>query len=124
MNAKLEQNSGTSPGDIAKTTLAVLLVVGGMVGFYWFSDWPGPLRGALVGVSLAAAAVVFILTERGRALMEFLSESRFELRKVVWPTREETIRTTGLIIVVVIIVSLMLAVIDFFLAGGVRWLLG
>jgi preprotein translocase subunit SecE len=124
MNAKLEQSASATPGDIAKYTVSVLIVLAGLVGFYWFADWPGALRGALVGVALAAAAVVFVLTERGRATLEFLSESRFELRKVIWPTREDTIRSTGLIIVVVIIISLLLGLIDFILAGAIRWLLG
>lgn len=124
MNAKLEQGASATPADIAKYTLSALIVLAGLVGFYWFSEWPGALRGALIGVSLAAAAGIFVLTERGRAALEFLSESQFELRKVVWPTREDTIRSTGLIIVVVILISLLLGLIDFFLAGGIRWLLG
>jgi len=124
MNAKVEQGAPATPADIAKYTLAVLLVLGGLVGFYWFSEWPGALRGALIGVSLAAAGLVFAFTERGRAAGEFLSESRFELRKVIWPTRQDTLRSTGLIIVVVILVSLMLGVIDFFLSHAVRAMLG
>jgi preprotein translocase subunit SecE len=124
MNAKLEQGAPATPADIAKYTLAALIVLAGLVGFYWFADWPGALRGALVGVSLAIAGVVFVLTERGRATMEFLSETRFELRKVIWPTREDTLRSTGLIVVVVIIISLLLGFIDFLVSHAVRYLLG
>jgi len=124
MNAKLEQAAPATPADIAKYTVSVLIVVAGLVGFYWFSDWPGALRGALVGVAVAIAAVIFAMTERGRATMEVLSESRFELRKVVWPTREDTLRSTGLIVVVVIIISLLLGFIDFLVSHAVRFLLG
>jgi preprotein translocase subunit SecE len=124
MNAKVEQEQGASPADKLKYAVAVLIVLAGVVGFYWFADWPGAVRGAALFGTLVLAGLVFAFTERGRAFGEFLSESRFELRKVVWPTRQETVRSTGLILVVVVIISLMLMVIDFFLASGVRWLLG
>jgi preprotein translocase subunit SecE len=124
MNAKVDQDQGASPADKLKYAIAALVVLAGVVGFYWFADYPGAVRGAGLFLALVVAGVVFAFTERGRALGEFLSESRFELRKVIWPTRQETLRSTGLIIVVVIIISLMLMVIDFFLASGVRALLG
>lgn len=124
MNTKAEQGTSATPADIAKYVAAALLALAGMVGFYWFSDWPSALRGTLVAVGLVAGAVVFAFTERGRATAEFLSESRFELRKVVWPTRQDTMRSTGLIVVVVILISLLLALIDFILSNIVRALLG
>lgn len=124
MNAKVEQNESSSPMDVAKYALAALIAAAGVFGFYWFADWPGPLRGVLVAVSWAVALVVFAFTAKGRAAGEFLSESRFELRKVVWPTRDETIKGTGMIIVVVIIISLILGLIDFIVSNIVRWLLG
>jgi preprotein translocase subunit SecE len=124
MNAKVEQDQGASPVDKLKYALAAVIVLAGVVGFYWFTTWPGAVRGALLFGTLVVAGAVFAFTERGRAFGEFLSESRFELRKVVWPTRQDTVRSTGLIIVVVIIISLLLALIDFILASGVRALLG
>ena len=124
MNAKLERTAPATPADIAKYTLSAVIVVAGLVGFYWFAELPGAVRGAMIFVALAAAGVVFALTERGRASIEFLSESRFELRKVVWPTREDTIRSTGLIVVVVVIISLLLGLIDFIVSHAVRFLLG
>ena len=57
-------------------------------------------------------------THTGRSFREFVAESHFELRKVVWPTREETLRTTGVIIVVVIIISIILGLIDLMLKVG------
>jgi len=124
MNVKVEQTAAASPVDVVKYVVAAALAVGGMVGFYWFSEWPGPLRGLLVAVGFVAAAAVFAFSARGRAAIEFLSESRFELRKVVWPTREETLRTTGVIAIVVVIVSLLLGLIDLIVSNIVRWLLG
>jgi preprotein translocase subunit SecE len=70
------------------------------------------------------AGVVGAATHTGRSLRVFISESQFELRKVVWPTREETLRTTAVIGVVVIIISLILGLIDLILKWVVMdWLL-
>lgn len=125
MNAKVERDGASTPADKMKYTLAVLIVLAGVAGFYWFAaEWPAAVRGAALFGTLVLAGVVFAFTTRGRAFGEFLSESRFELRKVVWPTRQETIKSTGLIIVVVIIISILLAIIDFILASSVRALLG
>ena len=125
MNAKLEQSESNSGLDIVKLSLATLLVVGGLFGFYYFaSQWSTPVRAiALIGTFIAAA-LVGATTHTGRNLREFIAESQFELRKVVWPTRDETLRTTGVIIVVVIIISLILGLIDLILKWVVMdWLL-
>ena len=125
MNAKVEQAGGNSPADIAKLTLAGLIVVAGLVGFYYFAgQWSMALRVfALLG-SFVLAALVGIGTHTGRALRVFISESQFELRKIVWPTRQETLRTTGVIIIVVIIISIVLGLIDLLLKVIVMdWLL-
>ena len=124
MNTKVEQSTASSASDIAKYAVAVLLALGGIVAFYWFADWPGALRALLPLGGLVAAGAVFALTAKGRATLEYLSEARFELRKVIWPTRQETIRGTGVILVVVVIMSLLLGLIDFILGGGVKLLLG
>ena len=60
---------------------------------------------------------MFLTSAKGRDARGFLSESRFELRKVVWPTRQETTRMTWVVIAVVIIISLVLAGFDFI----VKW---
>ena len=126
MNAKVEKKSlqHTSTTDILKYVVAALLLVAGIFGFYWFSAWATPLRGLLVAVGLVAALVVFALTAAGRRGLEFFDEARFELRKVVWPTRQESFRTTGVVIVVIVIMSVILAVIDLVLGTGVGKLLG
>lgn len=125
MNAKVEQSESNSGADIAKLSLAVLLIVAGLVGFYYFvGQWNTALRVvALIG-AFVAAGLIGATTHTGRSLRTFIAESQFELRKVVWPTREETVRTTGVIIVVVIIISLILGLIDLILKWVVMdWLL-
>ena len=114
MNAKVEKQEGKLV-DTLKLVVAVALLVAGVVGFYWFSEVSGALRAlALIGVTLAALAIA-AFTGPGRQARNFFSESQFELRKVVWPTRQETIQTTIVILIVVIILSIILWLIDMFL---------
>ena len=125
MNSKVEQQSHSgSAGDILKYAVALLVAAAGIVGFYWFAEWPTAVRAAALIVVLAAAAAVFLASSKGRALREYASEARFELRKVVWPTRQETMRATGLITVVVVIISLLLGAMDMIISWAIRLLLG
>lgn len=125
MNTKVEQSeAAASPADIAKYALAIALVAGGIFAFYWFGQWPAPVRGLVAVLGVVAALAVMSLTAKGRQAREFMSESMFELRKVVWPTRQEAMRTTGVILVVVAIVSLILSMFDFFISWGIKALLG
>ena len=109
-----DDKAATPAGDIAKYVLALALVVGGLVAWWWFNgQWATPVRALAVVAGLVLGALVFLQTGKGRDTREFLSESRFELRKVVWPTREEATRTTWVVVIVVIILSLILAAFDF-----------
>jgi preprotein translocase subunit SecE len=125
MNAKVEQSEGNSALDVAKLTLAALLVVAGLIGFYYFAgQWNMALRIVAMLGAFLLAGLIGATTHSGRNFREFVAESHFELRKVVWPTRDETLRTTGVIIVVVIIISLILGLIDLILKWVVMdWLL-
>jgi preprotein translocase subunit SecE len=126
LNSRVEQSkSGVSAGDIVKYALALLLVAAGIFAFYWFNgQWPAVARVMAVIGGLVAGAVLFMTTAKGAQTREFIGESRFELRKVVWPTRQETTRTTWVVIVVVIIISLIIAMFDWVIQLGVKALLG
>ena len=125
MTSKTLHNQSASGGDLTKYALALLLAASGLVAFYWFDgQWPAGMRILAVVAGLVAGAVVFMATAKGVQTREFLSESRFELRKVVWPTRQETTRTMWVVIAVVILISLMLAGSDVVIQFGVKWLLG
>ena len=126
MNSKVAHSkSVASAGDFAKYALAILLAVAGVFAFYWFADqWATALRGLAVVGGLVLGGLVFMATAKGREAREFLSESRFELRKVVWPTRQEAMRTTWVVIGVVLLVSLVLAGFDFVIQIAVKGLLG
>ncbi len=120
MNSKAEQTSG----DILKYVAAVLLIAAGVFGFYWFDQWPGGIRALLVVGGLVLGAAVFMISHKGVQTREFLSESHFELRKVVWPTRQEAMRTTWVVVLAVVILSLILAGFDVVIQAAVKWLLG
>jgi preprotein translocase subunit SecE len=125
MNTKVDQaEQAVTAADVAKYVLAAALVVGGIVAFYWFSQWPGPVRGLVAAAGVVAAAAVMALTAKGRQVREFASESLFELRKVVWPTTQETRKITGVILIVVVIVSLILSGFDLVISYAIRLLLG
>jgi preprotein translocase subunit SecE len=111
MNAKVEKAGAANGLDVAKLVVAGVLLVAGIVAYYYF-DWTGWARLGVLLVGLLGACAIAAFTGPGRLVREYLAESQFELRKVVWPTRDETMRTTLVIIVVVIILSLLLGLID------------
>jgi preprotein translocase subunit SecE len=120
MNSKVERSkaAASSAGDIAKYALALALVLAGLVVWWWFTDqWATPLRALAVVAGLVLATLVFLGTAKGRDTKEFLVESRFELRKVVWPTRQEALRMTWVVSIVVVILSLLLGGFDWVIQG-------
>jgi preprotein translocase subunit SecE len=127
MNTKAEQTKGVNAADIGKLVLAVLVLAGGIFAYSWFgndSGVPQAVRFLGVLVALLIALAISAFTGPGRRVRGFLAESQFEMRKVVWPTRDETLKTTGIIIVVVIVLSLLLGLIDLILKTVVLdWLL-
>jgi len=99
--------------DMAWTLIAALLLVAGVYAYYAFEELPVFVRLAGVLVSLALAAVVLLRTARGQNAWQFVQSSRAELRKVVWPSRQETANLTVVVLVVAIAVGIFLGAIDF-----------
>ncbi|EXJ13744.1 Preprotein translocase subunit SecE [Imhoffiella purpurea] len=110
--------------DSIKLAVAAFLLVIGIFAFYYFSGISTLLRviGLLV-ISGAAVAVAF-QTERGRLLWQFVSDARMEVRKVVWPTRQETLQTTLVVVVMVLILGILLWLFDMVLMAILRFLTG
>ena len=121
MVTKTEQE--TSGLDTAKLILALLLVAAGITGFYYFSEESQLYR--VLGILAIVVVAFFIMstTMVGRKSLSFARESRVEVRKVVWPTRQETTQTTIAVFVMVLIVAIMLWLFDMFLGWGVRSIL-
>ena len=107
-----------------KLFLAVLLVAGGIGGFYYFGDKPDLVRVAIVLVTVALAVVITATTAVGRNAWEFFKGARLELRKVVWPQKKETMQITLVVFVMVIIVAFYMWVIDWGLHKIVRVITG
>ena len=110
--------------DKAKLIVAGTVLVISFVLFYYFAEESflyrllGIVSGFLVAVGL------FFTTVPGRATSSFLLTARTELRKMVWPTKPETLQTTLIVFIVVMIVALFLWVIDRLLSWFMQWLIG
>ena len=122
---KTQAEAPTAVFDVVKQTLSVVFVVAGVAAFYYFSE-AVPLLYRVLGlvVVVLAAAGLMLTTAVGQSVWQFALESKQEVRKVVWPTREETVRTTLLVFAMVTIVGLILWFLDMFLFWGVRLLTG
>ena len=111
--------------DVVKQVVSLILVVAGVTAFYYFSEDISLLYRVLALVVVVAASVGMMLTTgRGRGVWDFMLEAKQEVRKVVWPTREDTTRTTLMVFVMVFIVGLILWLLDMFLFWGIRLLTG
>ncbi|MCB1875549.1 MAG: preprotein translocase subunit SecE [Chromatiales bacterium] len=122
MNAKVETQD--SRLDTVKLGFAIAILLAAIFGFYYYSEHSTLLR--VLGLLAAAGVAVFVAlqTEIGRRFWGFIQESRAEVRKVVWPTRQETVQTTLIVIVMVILVGILLWLLDMFLVWAVRLLTG
>jgi preprotein translocase subunit SecE len=110
--------------DNLKLLAAGLLIAAGIAGFYVLSDMPTVVRVVSVLAGLGAAAGVAWYTEPGRGFFAFSQDAVTEARKVVWPTRKETMQMTGVVILFVIVMALFLWIVDGSLTWLVRLLMG
>ena len=113
MNAQAQEVSSNL--DVLKYILALVLVSAGVVGFYQLSDSLQLYRVLLVVVAVVMALAVMMATAIGQKAWVFAQESKQEVRKVVWPTRSETMQTTLMVFAMVVIVGLILWLLDMFL---------
>ena len=111
-------------GDVLKLVAAAALAVFGFVGFYYLASWPVWSRWILVLVGLVLGSVVAVQSEAGLRFWQFILNSRIELRKVVWPTKDEAWKLTGLVVMVVIIMGLFFWALDALLLVITRYLTG
>jgi preprotein translocase subunit SecE len=115
-------DAGTA--DKAKLGVAIALVVAGVAGYYALEASPAWLRWLSVAAGLVLAALVVTLSRYGSEFRQFVDLARVELRKVVWPSREETGMTTLVVFVFVIVAGLFFWALDFLLAWATRALTG
>ena len=110
--------------DWLKWLIAVFLLVAGIVANYYYSAQPWPLR--LLGwlFLLAIVTAIVLQTYQGKQALNFARESRMELRKVVWPTYQETVQTTLFVAAMVLVLGLILWGVDGILMWLIGWLTG
>ena len=122
MNSDIE--AGSQKLDTFKLGLALLIIVAGLVCFYLFNDYSLLFRviGLLVGVGISVA--IALQTVKGKEIWGYFRDAQIEVRKVVWPTRQETIQTTLIVIVMVILVAIILWLLDMFLGWSIGLIMG
>ena len=109
--------------DTVKLMLALLVLIAGIVGFYYFSEQPLLYRVLGILAAVAVAVGISATTQQGKGLITFLGLSRSEVRKMVWPTRAETMQTTLMVFILVVILAIFLWFVDMLLGAGVKALL-
>ena len=122
MNVKAEAKD--SRFDLVKWLIVAALVVVGVVGNQYFSAEPILYRVLGLLVLAVVAGVVALQTARGQAFAVLLKEARVEIRKVVWPTRQETMQTTLIVVAVVLVMALLLWGLDSLLGWLVSLIVG
>ena len=123
MNAKVE-NSRSVFADTLLLLVAIIMLLGGIAAYYHYQDLAIiPVRVAALITWTILACWVAAQSHKGGAFFRFLKEADIERRKVVWPTHQEAVQTSLMVIVVTIIISLMLAGIDWMIGATVRSLL-
>ena len=123
MNEELKvQNAGGA--DVARLVIAVVLVIAGVAAFYEFDTASTWLRWVAVVAGLVLGVAVVATSAYGRAVIQFVLDSRVELRKVVWPERRETGVTTAVVFGFVVVGGVFFWVVDLALAWATRHLTG
>jgi len=107
-----------------KLVLALLLVAAGVAGFYLLADQALVLRVLAVLAGFVAATLVLWTTALGQQGFAFARESAIEVRKVVWPTRKETIQTTVTVFILVVMMAIFLWIVDVGFLWMVKMLMG
>lgn len=115
--------------DTVKLIVSLALLITGIAGFYYFETWHGEAVSLLLRVlgllAIVGAAVFTALsTLSGKRLLGFMKDSRLEVRKMVWPTRAETLQTTLMVMVIVLVLAIFLWGVDSLLGWSVKSLLG
>jgi preprotein translocase subunit SecE len=119
-----EQTVQTGGADKVKLAVAVLLVIGGIAAYYLMSDQAQWLRWVAVGAGIALGVGILIPSQYGRDALQFWTNAQVELRKVVWPTRQETLVTTAAVFVFVTVAGVFFWLVDLALAWATRHLTG
>ncbi|AKC32310.1 preprotein translocase subunit SecE [Candidatus Pantoea carbekii] len=108
MSANTEARKNTYGLEIIQWFMVIILFIAAIVGNYIYRDIVLPLRLLAVLILITVALSIALLTKKGKAAVAFIREARTEMRKVIWPTLQETLNTTLIVAIVTAAVSLVL----------------
>jgi preprotein translocase subunit SecE len=120
MTEQVQQN--VTVLDTAKLVAGTVILGAGVAAFYMLGDLPIWLRWIIVLAALVVGTLVGLQSAPGRTFWAFVQASRIELRKVVWPDRQETLQVTLVVFVMIIVLSLFFWALDSLLGVITRWL--
>jgi len=98
--------------DRIKIVIAGMLLIAGLAGFYYFSTMPLVARVGMVLAGIAAGVAAGWFSQPGRDLLAFAKESVNEVKKMVWPTRKESLQIAGAVFAFVVLMALFLWIVD------------
>jgi len=110
--AEVQTPTGASAKDTALMMTSIVLLIAGIVAFYWFDEQMLVIRVGMVILGLAAGAGLMWFSWYGREFWQFAQAARVELRKVVWPERDETVKTTYVVFGFAIVMGLFFWLLD------------
>jgi preprotein translocase subunit SecE len=122
--AEVQTPPSASVKDTALIVMSVLALFVGIGAFYWYEDQALPIRIAMVVAGLGLGAALAWFSWYGREFWQFAQVSRIELRKVVWPSRDETVKTTYVVFIFAIVMGLFFWGLDWVLTWMTRLLTG
>jgi preprotein translocase subunit SecE len=122
MNAKSQVEASSL--DTVKLIIAVGIIVGAILGFYYLDAYSQLLRVLGLLAMMGLAALLAYQTAMGKSVWDFASASKMEVRKVVWPSRQETVQTTLIVFVMVLFMGVVLWLFDMMLGAILRALTG
>ena len=110
--------------DIVKWGMAVLLIAAAVIGNQFYADANVVARVAGVIITFSIAAVIALQTSKGKQALSFAREAHIEVRKVVWPTRQEALNTTFIVLAATAVMALILWGLDAILLRVVNLITG
>ena len=122
--AEVQTPAGASFKDVTLMITSVVVLLAAIVAFYWYDEQGLPIRVAMVVVGLAAAGGLMWFSSYGREFWQFAVAARIELRKVVWPSRDETVKTTYVVFIFAIVMGVFFWGLDWVLTWLTRLLSG
>ncbi|GFN45202.1 preprotein translocase subunit SecE [Candidatus Regiella insecticola] len=124
MSVNTEAQRSRSGMEAIKWLFVAILLVAAIVGNYYYRHISLPLRALAVVIIIALAGALALVTVKGKASVAFAREARTEMRKVIWPTRQEALQTTLIVAVVTAVMSLILWGLDGILIHLVSFITG